>query len=135
MTIFYLYPFILGIITGIFFLKIYQSIKKPNKTKKQQSKYLRRGLYINSYNINTAGVKTGSVDVQFEVGELEKTSNRSKVEVINLSTSSATYNKEGDDRDRIKSMINNSWVNSNEIEWIEDDLSQKRDEKLNELLN
>jgi hypothetical protein len=130
--------FFIGFITGIFFLKIYHSINKSNKTnkvKKEQSKYLRRGLYSNSYSITTAGVQTGTVDVQFEVGELERTSLKSKIEVINLSTSSAAYNREGQDRDRIKSMINNSWVSSNEIEWIEDDLSQKRDEKLNEILN
>ena len=134
MTIFYLYPFILGIITGIFFLKIYQSVK-TNKSKTKGSKYLRRGLYTNSYTISQNGSKTGEVTVQFEVGELEKTSTKSKIEVINLSTSSAAYNKEGDDRDKMKSMVNNLWIDSKEVEWIEDPVQKMREEKLNEILN
>jgi len=91
--------FFVGFITGIFFLKIYQSVK-VNKTK--EPKYLRRGLYTNSYTTSQNGHKTGEVTVQFEVGELEKTPGMSKVEVINLSTSSAAYNKEGVDRDNMK---------------------------------
>lgn len=126
--------FFVGFITGIFFLKIYQSVK-INKTKTKRPKYLRRGLYTNSYSISQNGYKTGEVTVQFEVGELEKTSTKSKVEVINLSTSSAVYNKEGDDRNKMKSMVNNLWIDSSEIEWVEDHLQQKRDEKLNEILN
>ena len=126
--------FFVGFITGIFFLKIYQSVK-INKTKTKEPKYLRRGLYTNSYSISQNGHKTGEVTVQFEVGELEKTPGMSKVEVINLSTSSAVYNKEGDDRNRMKSMVNNLWIDSTEIEWVEDALQQKREEKLNEILN
>lgn len=126
--------FFVGFMTGIFFLKIYQSVK-INKTKTKEPKYLRRGLYTNSYSISQNGYKTGEVTVQFEVGELEKTSAKSKVEVINLSTSSAVYNKEGDDRNRMKSMVNNLWIDSTEIEWVEDALQQKREEKLNEILN
>jgi len=126
--------FFVGFITGIFFLKIYQSVKK-NKTKTKKSKYSRRGLYTNSYSISQNGYKSGEVTVQFEVGELEKTSNKSKVEVINLSTSSAVYNKEGHDRDKIKSMVHNLWIDSSQIEWIEDPIQKMREEKLNEILN
>jgi hypothetical protein len=126
--------FFIGFITGIFFLKIYQSVKK-NKTKTKRSKYLRRGLYTNSYSISQNGYKTGEVTVQFEVGELEKSPGMSKVEVINLSTSSTVYNKEGDDRDRMKSMVDNLWLDSSQIEWIEDPIQKMRDEKLNEILN
>lgn len=81
--------FFVGFITGIFFLKIYQSVK-TNKTKTKKSKYLRRGLYTNSYTTSQNGHKIGEVIVQFEVGELEKTPGMSKVEVINLSTSNAS---------------------------------------------
>jgi hypothetical protein len=126
--------FFIGFITGIFFLKIYQSVKK-NKTKTKRSKYLRRGLYTNSYSISQNGSKTGEVTVQFEVGELEKTPGMSKVEVINLSTSNAAYNKEGADRDRMKSMVDNLWLDSSQIEWIEDPIQKMREEKLNEILN
>jgi hypothetical protein len=126
--------FFVGFITGIIFLKIYQSVK-TNKTKTKRSKYLRRGLYTNSYSISQNGHKTGEVTVQFEVGELEKSPGMSKVEVINLSTSSTVYNKEGDDRDRMKSMVDNLWLDSSKIEWIEDPIQKMRDEKLNEILN
>jgi len=126
--------FFVGFITGIFFLKIYQSVK-TNKTKTKKSKYLRRGLYTNSYTTSQNGHKTGEVTVQFEVGELEKTPGMSKVEVINLSTSSAAYNKEGVDRDNMKSMVHNLWIDSSQIEWIEDPIQKMREEKLNEILN
>ena len=126
--------FFVGFITGIIFLKIYQSVK-TNKTKTKRSKYLRRGLYTNSYSISQNGHKTGEVTVQFEVGELEKSPGMSKVEVINLSTSNTVYNKEGDDRDRMKSMVDNLWLDSSQIEWIEDPIQKMRDEKLNEILN
>jgi hypothetical protein len=126
--------FFVGFITGIFFLKIYQSVK-TNKTKTKKSKYLRRGLYTNSYTTSQNGHKTGEVTVQFEVGELEKTPGMSKVEVINLSTSSAAYNKEGVDRDNMKSMVHNLWLDSSQIEWIEDPIQKMREEKLNEILN
>ena len=126
--------FFVGFITGIIFLKIYQSVK-TNKTKTKRSKYLRRGLYTNSYSISQNGSKTGEVTVQFEVGELEKTPGMSKVEVINLSTSNAAYNKEGADRDRMKSMVDNLWLDSSQIEWIEDPIQKMREEKLNEILN
>jgi hypothetical protein len=59
----------------------------------------------------------------------------SKVEVINLSTSSAAYNKEGVDRDNMKSMVHNLWLDSSQIEWIEDPIQKMREEKLNEILN
>jgi hypothetical protein len=59
----------------------------------------------------------------------------SKVEVINLSTSNDAYNKEGSDRDRMKSMVDNLWLDSSRIEWIEDPIQKMRDEKLNEILN
>jgi hypothetical protein len=126
--------FFVGFITGIFFLKIYQSVKK-NKTKTKRSKYLRRGLYTNSYSISQNGHKTGEVTVQFEVGELEKSPGMSKVEVINLSTSNAAYNKEGADRDNMKSMVDNLWLDSSQIAWIEDPIQKMREEKLNEILN
>jgi hypothetical protein len=126
--------FFVGFITGIFFLKIYQFVK-TNKTKTKKSKYLRRGLYTNSYTTSQNGHKTGEVTVQFEVGELEKTPGMSKVEVINLSTSSAAYNKEGVDRDNMKSMVHNLWLDSSQIEWIEDPIQKMREEKLNEILN
>ena len=126
--------FFVGFITGIFFLKIYQSVK-TNKTKTKKSKYLRRGLYTNSYTTSQNGHKTGEVTVQFEVGELEKTPGMSKVEVINLSTSNALYNKEGVDRDNMKSMVDNLWLDSSQIEWIEDPIQKMREEKLNEILN
>jgi hypothetical protein len=126
--------FFVGFITGIFFLKIYQSVKS-NKTKTKKSKYLRRGLYTNSYTTSQNGHKTGEVTVQFEVGELEKTPGMSKVEVINLSTSNALYNKEGVDRDNMKSMVDNLWLDSSQIEWIEDPIQKMREEKLNEILN
>jgi hypothetical protein len=113
-----------GAIIGIGVVKIYQF------TNKGKIKYLRRGIYTNSYSVYKLGLVTGIVEVQFEIGELEKTSDKSKVHVINVSASKTDSNKES-----LKSIIHNSWIESTKIEWIEDSIEKIREEKLNKILN
>jgi len=129
-----LLAFITGIILGYITKHIIQVFKNKNNKTKKTNEYLRRGIYNNSYTISRQGSKIGEVSVQFEIGEIERTSVKSKVRVITLKASSAEYNKGGDDYDKLKSMIDNSWLNSNEIEWIEDPIDKIRDEKLNKIL-
>jgi len=35
----------------------------------------------------------------------------------------------------MKSMVHNLWIDSSQIEWIEDPIQKMREEKLNEILN
>jgi hypothetical protein len=131
-----LLAFITGIILGyITKHSIHVFKNKDNKSKKIKNEYLRRGIYNNSYTISRQGSKIGEVDVQFEIGEIERTSAKSKVRVITLKASSAEYNKGGDDYDKLKSMIDNSWLISQEIEWIETPIDKIRDEKIDQILN
>ena len=129
-----LLAFITGIILGYITKHIIQVFKNKNNKTKKTNEYLRRGIYNNNYTISRQGSKIGEVDVQFEIGEIERTSVKSKVRVITLKASSAEYNKGGDDYDKLKSMIDNAWLNSNEIEWIEEPIDKIRDEKLNKIL-
>ena len=100
-----------------------------------EKSYLRKGLYTHSYSVTQNGIKVKTIDVQFEVAEVEKTPSKSKIKVLDLVASSAEYNNDSTEKNRLKSMIENSWIESKEIEWIDDDLSLKREEKINEILN
>lgn len=117
---------LVGLILGISSTFLYFLLS--SKDKKVKEKFLRRGIFTNTY---TAGGK--SFDVQFELGELEKTSTRSKVEIISLTANQSEFNTDSNKK-RITDMINNTWINSDGIEWIEDDLAKKRNEKIEEIL-
>ena len=97
--------------------------------------YLRKGLYTQKYQVTQLGVKVREIEVDFEVAEIERTQTKSKVKVLDMVSTSADYNSASSQRDKLKSMVQNSWVNSSEIEWIEEDLSEKRNEKINKILN
>jgi hypothetical protein len=98
-----------------------------SKDKKVKDKFLRRGIWT----YTTVGGK--SFDVQFELGELEKTSVRSKIEVISSVADQSEFNTDLT-RDRIKGMVNHTWVHSDKIEWIEDDVATRRNNKIEQIL-
>ena len=128
--------FICGFFTGFIIRSIFFSSKNSGrKSGEMEKSYLRKGLYTQKYQITQLGVKVSEIDVNFEVGEIEKTKNKSKVKVLDMVSTSADYNSASSQRDKLKSMVQNSWVNSSEIEWIEEDLSEKRNEKINKILN
>jgi hypothetical protein len=128
--------FICGFFTGFIIRSIFFSSKNSGrKSGEMEKSYLRKGLYTQKYQITQLGVKVSEIDVNFEVGEIQKTKNKSKVKVLDMVSSSAEYNNASSQRDKLKSMVENSWIESNEVEWIEDDLSEKREEKINKILN
>ena len=99
-----------------------------------EKSYLRKGLYTHSYSVTQNGIKVKTIDVQFEVAEVEKTPSKSKIKVLDLVASSAEYNNDSAEKNRLKSMIENSWIESKEIEWIEDDIvTVKQCEKILEI--
>jgi hypothetical protein len=118
---------LIGLILGVGSTCLYfLSNSKDNKVKE---KFLRRGIFTNTY--TTVGGK--SFDVQFELGELEKTSERSKVEVISMTANQSEFNTDLTKK-HIGDMVNNTWLKSEGIEWIEDDLAKKRNDKIEEIL-
>lgn len=36
---------------------------------------------------------------------------------------------------KLKEMVDLTWMNSNDIEWIEDDLAKRRNDKIDKILN
>lgn len=100
---------------------------------KKSDKFLRRGIINYSFEISQLNVKTGTVETQFEVGEIERTSTKSKIKVIDAKSSKNEFNS-GFEKEKIIRMIDNSWIESNSIEWIESALEDIRDEKINEIL-
>ncbi len=128
--------FICGFFTGFIIRPLFFSSKRSDKKSANMEKtYLRKGLYTQKYQVTQLGVKVREIEVDFEVAEIERTQTKSKVKVLDMVSTSADYNSASSQRDKLKSMVENSWVDSNEIEWIEEDLSEKRNEKINKILN
>jgi hypothetical protein len=117
----------IGLILGVGSTCLYFLSKSKGKEVKE--KFLRRGIFTNTY--TTVGGK--SFDVQFELGELEKTSARSKVEVISMTADQSEFNTDLTKK-RIGDMVNNTWLKSEGIEWIEDDVAKKRNDKIEQIL-
>jgi hypothetical protein len=118
---------LIGLILGVCSTCLY--FLSNSKDTKVKEKFLRRGIWTNTY--TTVGGK--SFDIQFELGELEKTSKRSKVEIISMTANQSEFNTDLTKK-RIGDMVNNTWLKSEGIEWIEDDLAKKRNDKIEEIL-
>ena len=117
----------LGLITYFF-------IDKLNKvSKKEPQKVRRRGIYNKTFN-TTEGISKSSVDCQYELEEIERTKDKSKVRVLSLKPGGSKY-LESQWMKQFKDIINETWIDSNQIDWIEDDLAEKRNQKIDELLN
>lgn len=126
--------YILSIIIGFFLgcgVTLY--FKRTLKTSKK-NKYLRRGIYDHTFDATSSSSKVEKVSAQFEVGELERTVNKSKIEVIRVTPNQSEYSTENYKKKMID-LINHSWISSNSFDWIEDDMSEKRNQKIEQLLS
>lgn len=119
-----LFTFI-GIIVGFF---IGYLVGKPGKSKKEE--YSRRGLYETSYTVSNTN---DSVDVTFEIGEIESTDTLSKVRVLSVKTNRSEFNADSQRRN-LKCMIDESWIESSKVNWITT-VAQKRNDKIDQILN
>lgn len=123
---------LVGLIISLLIGFILVMIDKNNK-KSKEVKYIRRGIYNSSYtSTNDVTHKKKSFDVQFELGELESTTTKSKVEIIHCVPSSSDYSSDALKK-KIGKMMNNTWILSSEIEWISD-LAKVRGDKLDQIL-
>ena len=119
---------LIGIIIGVLFTITLANI--ANKEEKVDiEKYIRRGLLQKNFTTNL----NGSVDVMYEIGELESTGSLSKIEVIELKADTSEYNSEFQKK-RLTEMIDKSWVNSKDITWITT-TSETRNKKIDQILN
>jgi hypothetical protein len=120
----------LAIIMGFFLGCGFTVYIKRTPTK---NKYLRRGIYDHTFEATDSSGKT-KISAQFEVGELERTGNKSKIEVITVNPNQTEYSTESYKRQMIN-LINHTWITSSDFEWIEDDVSEKRNQKIDQLLS
>lgn len=101
----------------------------------KKSPYLRRGILIRQYSVvSSYGVKTDDFECQLEVGELERTDKKSKIKIINYIPSGTKHSTESDEQ-KVRKLIDNSWIESSKIEWISNSLIDERNEKLSKILN
>jgi hypothetical protein len=124
-----------GLIFGIigFFIGNQKEQKetKSKESKKEEPKYIRRGIWSNVYS-GGSGENKKSFEVQFELGEIESTSTKSKVVVISLVSSRSEYN-DASTRKSLSEMVDNTWMLSTDIEWI-DETSKMRNDKIDQIL-
>ena len=68
---------------------------------------------------------------------MERTIDKSKVKVIECWPNKSEYSSGTfrDSRQQLTKMIDGCWVLTSEIEWIEKPIEDKREEKLNQILN
>jgi hypothetical protein len=124
----------LGILIGFILGLPIGFIKWKKKPTQVVEKYSRRGLLQKSFSVTDAvTTRKTSVDVQYEIGELESTDKLSKVEVIDLKSDQSEYNTEHNKK-RLIDMIDKSWISSDDITWITT-AADKRNKKIDEILN
>ena len=122
--------FILGIL-GTLLVTISKEKDKAEKEEEKKNIYIRRGIWTNEYS-SGVGTDRKKFEVQYELGELESTATKSKVEIISSAASKSAFN---DDSTKIAlhKMVNHTWILSSEIEWIED-TAKTRNDKIDQLL-
>lgn len=124
----------LGILIGFILGLPIGFIKWKKKPTQVVEKYSRRGLLKKSFSVtDNITSRKSSVDVMYEIGELESTDILSKIEVIDLKSDQSEYNTEHNKK-RLIDMIDKSWINSDDITWITT-AADIRNKKIDEILN
>ena len=122
--------FILGIL-GTLLVTISKEKDKVAKEEEKKSVYIRRGIWTNEYS-SGIGTERKKFEVQYELGELEATATKSKVEIISSAASKSAFNDDST-KNTLSKMVNHTWILSSEIEWIED-TAKTRNDKIDQLL-
>jgi hypothetical protein len=124
----------LGILIGFILGLPIGFIKWKKKSTPVVEKYSRRGLLQKNFSVTgELTTRTKSVDVQYEIGELESTDKLSKVEVIVLTPNQSEYLTDFY-RKKFTDLIDKSWIESSNINWITT-AADKRNKKIDEILN
>ena len=123
----------LGILIGFILGLPIGFIKWKKKSEPVVEKYSRRGLLQKNFSITSElTTRTKSVDVQYEIGELESTDKLSKIEVIELKSGQSEYNTDFNKK-KLTDMVNKTWINSSDITWIT--TAADRNKKIDKILN
>ena len=95
---------ILSFVTG-YFISYFISHRKVKSNN-------RRGILKRSYTSTT-----DTFDVQFEVEEIDSSETKSKLHVINCIPSMSDYTGVVY-KEKLKSLVENFWIESTEVEWV-----------------
>ena len=121
--------FIIGLILGLIPSVYYYFMR----SKPTIDKYQRRGIYNLTYNVKRGYDNyQGEVDIQYEVGEIECTTDMSKIEVISLTANKSRFNTPYEKKTFIN-QVDKSWVDSSSIKWIES-VTSERNKKIEKIL-
>jgi hypothetical protein len=124
----------LGILIGFILGLPIGFIKWKKKSTPVVEKYSRRGLLQKNFSVtDNLTNRKNSVDVQYEIGELESTDKLSKIEVIVLKADQSEYNSEYNKK-RLLEMVDKTWISSDDITWLTT-AADKRNKKIEEILN
>ena len=124
----------LGILIGFILGLPIGFIKWKKRSAPIVEKYSRRGLLQKNFSVtdNLTSRKT-TVDVVYEIGELESTDKLVKIEVIELKSDQSEYNTDFNKK-RLTEMVDKTWVNVSDITWITT-AADTRNKKIDEILN
>jgi hypothetical protein len=128
----------LGILIGFILGLPIGFIKWKKKSTPVVEKYSRRGLLQKNFSVTDNitipwETRKTTVDVQYEIGELESTDKLSKIEVIELKADQSEYNSEYNKK-RLLDMVDKTWVTSDDITWITT-AADLRNKKIDKILN
>ena len=96
-------------------------------------KYNRRGILQKEFS-TTDGItgRKSTIEVQYEIGELESTDKLSKIEVISFTPANSEYHTDYYKK-KLTELIDKSWIDSKDINWITT-AADKRNQKIDQLL-
>lgn len=117
----------LGIIIGFSISYIFNKYSKPNTIIIPK----RRGLVSRPYVMGSKSDHPTNFTVEYEVEEIERTSTRSKIKILDM-VCSKDIDKE--QSIRLQKMFNNSWLITTDVEWLESSIEDVRNDKINKLL-
>lgn len=114
-----------------------QAITKPEETQETKPKKLlgtgRKGLMTKSFSAGEGSNKE-DFDVIFEVYEIERSVNKSKIGVLSQRTTKGKYTTETI-KSQLKYLWDQAWVNDKDVEWLEESKELVREDKLNNILD
>ena len=114
---------------GCIFTYVFLTIKNRRRVENDN----RKGLYSTEYTATDRLGKSEDFGVMFEIEEIDSTDTKSKIKVLNVKTNKSEYNN-SIYRGKLKSMVDESWVDSSSIEWIQS-VKRERQEKIDKILN
>ncbi len=108
----------------------HNSIPKPVQLKGTG----RKGLMEQKLSSSSPGKKAVDVTATYEVYEIERSKDKSKIGIINIRVDKGEFTTDSY-RKKMLELYDNAWITSTDIEWLSESPELVRDEKLTDLLD